>query len=116
MMIGDFVVNDTLRIRKGTNASSYGKLFLSFAISAFMHAAGDYGMYGGSRWFSHPFFLAQPVAIILEDIVIAVGNRTGLRSRFPNLSSALGYLWVFSWFCFVMPPFAEAFLPAISSN
>ncbi|EED84041.1 predicted protein [Postia placenta Mad-698-R] len=47
---------------------------------------------------SFPFFIAQAVAISLEDAVIGVAKRTGMQAQCPDsLAHALEYVWVFVW-------------------
>jgi len=113
-MIGTFIMNDILRVQRGSKASSYGKLYMAFLVSGLMHAAGDYGMYHGKRWFSLTYFSLQAVAITFEDAVIGIADWFAFRTRFPTLSTYLGYLWVVVWFSVTLPTFGEAFLPAIT--
>lgn len=116
LKIGEFVLHDTLHIKRGTNASSYGKLYVAFALSALMHAAGDYGMYRGQRWFSLEFFLPQAVGITLEDGAIALFDRSGaFRRRHPVLTTWIGYAWVLFWFSSTLPQYSDAYLPAITA-
>ncbi|KAJ3713261.1 hypothetical protein DFJ43DRAFT_1044001 [Lentinula guzmanii] len=52
------------------------------------------------RWKSG-FFLSQAVAIMIEDGVIALGKRAGVRDG--TFIRSLGYLWTASWFAFCLP-------------
>ena len=53
------------------------------------------------------FFLLQPVAIIVENVVIRYANRFPVivwsRSRWRRWWHLLGYLWVLAWFTYCMP-------------
>ncbi|KAF8317914.1 hypothetical protein DL93DRAFT_2226051 [Clavulina sp. PMI_390] len=114
MMMSDAIMNDALGVKKGTNLSSYSKLFITFTISGLMHAAGDFGMYHGARWFSLWFFVAQAVGITIEDIAIEMDKRwLGIQASRPGAAKLLGYLWVAVWFTATLPEFGAGFLPAI---
>jgi hypothetical protein len=115
-MIGTFIMHDILRVQRGSKVSSYGKLYIAFLLSALMHAAGDYGMYHGERWFSHTYFPLQAIGITLEDAVIGVADWFAFRTRFPTLSIYLGYFWVAVWFSLTLPTFGEPFLAAITTE
>jgi hypothetical protein len=76
------------------------QLYTSFAVSAVVHAAGDFALLG--YWSSRHglrFFLLQAVAIQVETIVIERGSR--LSVGWPT--HVMGYLWVFTWFFFTAP-------------
>ncbi|KZT19948.1 hypothetical protein NEOLEDRAFT_1076747 [Neolentinus lepideus HHB14362 ss-1] len=83
----------SLRFKRGTKWSSYTQLYVGFIVSGLVHMGGDCmvgGQYIGSTF---PFFIAQAVIITVEDMVIRMGKRVGIRV--PQL---MGYLWVFAWF------------------
>jgi len=48
------------------------------------------------------FFLAQAIAITVEDAVIALASRTGI-DKSTYLTRIIGYMWVFLWFSISMP-------------
>ena len=53
---------------------------------------------------SMPFFLANAVAITVEDAVIAVGRRwLRFTPQPPKWAMLLGYVWVIAWFYLVAP-------------
>lgn len=93
---------------------SYTRLCNAFLCSAFMHTCGDVVLQfkiwdnslpitGSLRkvnhpnviGFSMPFFILQPVGVLVEDIVIEVGKRMGLGKR--EWVKAVGYMWVSMW-------------------
>ncbi|KAK7018260.1 putative acetyltransferase [Favolaschia claudopus] len=81
----------TLGLRKGTNASAYTQLYIAFLLSALLHVVSDYMMHRSfAASGSLKFFLLQPLAITVEDFVLFVGRKLGLRM--------LGYVWVTGWF------------------
>jgi hypothetical protein len=51
---------------------------------------------------SFTFFLAQAVAITVEDAVIGQARRAGIGKP-TSLTPIIGYTWVFIWFSFSMP-------------
>jgi len=81
------------------------KVIIAFALSAWVHAGGDYVMSKGRVWWSPQFFMAQPFALILEAAVIRVADRYRFRRRFPITSTIIGYVWVFGWFSLTYPDF-----------
>ncbi|PCH37581.1 hypothetical protein WOLCODRAFT_140944 [Wolfiporia cocos MD-104 SS10] len=85
-----------LGLKPGTWASSYTQLYVGFAVSGLMHCGGDLmvrpSIYGASL----TYFIAQAVAISVEDAIIDVAKRTRLRCP-ELLTRCLGYAWVFLW-------------------
>ncbi|KAI6100281.1 hypothetical protein F5141DRAFT_1009777 [Pisolithus sp. B1] len=74
---------------------SYTRLCNAFLCSAFMHTCGDVVNHPNVIGFSMPFFILQPVGVLVEDIVIEVGKRMGLGKR--EWVKAVGYMWVSMW-------------------
>ncbi|KAH9888084.1 membrane bound O-acyl transferase family-domain-containing protein [Cubamyces lactineus] len=96
-------LNDALGLQKGSTASSYVKLYASFALSGFIHSGGDLMM--GARGYvgtSMVFFLANALAITFEDGVIAIGRRLGFDGP-TKWTKRIGYAWVFAWFYIAAP-------------
>ncbi|EPQ52037.1 hypothetical protein GLOTRDRAFT_80193 [Gloeophyllum trabeum ATCC 11539] len=85
----------TLGCKRGTTSSSYIQLYVGFLVSGLVHIGGDAMVGKQYLGASFPFFLAQAVAITLEDAVIAFASRVGLKKRCPRF---FGYVWVFVWF------------------
>lgn len=100
-----------LGLKPGSWASSYTQLYVGFATSGFMHCVGDLVVNPMLFGTSFPFFIAQAVAISLEDAAIGVARRIGLQSRYPaHLWRMLGYAWVVLWFSVSAPWFIAASL------
>ncbi|KAI6100284.1 hypothetical protein F5141DRAFT_1141605 [Pisolithus sp. B1] len=93
---------------------SYTRLCNAFLCSAFMHTCGDvvlqFKIWGNTLpvttslhkashpnviGFSIPFFLLQPVGVLVEDAVMEAGKRIGLKKR--GWMKVVGYLWVSLW-------------------
>jgi hypothetical protein len=87
-----FVARDVLRLRKGSFASKYLQLFLSFAISGLIHGGASM-LYHGSLNDDGAMkvFLAQTLVIFLEDHLISVGKRIGFKDSL--LWRLLGFVW-----------------------
>ncbi|KAF5365489.1 hypothetical protein D9757_012990 [Collybiopsis confluens] len=70
---GTFIVQRTLRIKKGTNLSAYLKTLIAFFISGLIHQIGDYALQHRPDAFwkggSIKFFVLQTGAIIVEDVL-----------------------------------------------
>lgn len=84
----------------GTNASSYIQLYMGFLVSGLLHAWGDRQL---DRSFgrSPSFFMAQAVAITVEDGVVALGKRLGVRES--PVTRTLGRVWTYAWFVVSTP-------------
>lgn len=52
---------------------------------------------GSSYW----YFLAQAAVITLEDAVVALGRRVGIRDS--RAARGLGYAWTVAWLMYVTP-------------
>lgn len=93
----DFVVFKILRFPRGGLMTRYTRLILSFFISGLIHLAmeAQHG-FGEDGAGSINFFLLQPLGIMLEDLVQAMG-----RICFPKMNnrvkSWIGYTWVVVW-------------------
>ncbi|KAI1792380.1 membrane bound O-acyl transferase family-domain-containing protein [Ganoderma leucocontextum] len=101
-------VSSTLGFKKGSNASSYSKLYTAFFLSGLLHSFGDLAL-GEPFGKSMPFFLTNAVAITFEDAAISVARRLGVGSATktkgkegppPRWVRVLGYTWVFVWFSY----------------
>ncbi|EKM57183.1 uncharacterized protein PHACADRAFT_119470 [Phanerochaete carnosa HHB-10118-sp] len=95
----------TLGCAPGTWSSSRVQLFVGFAVSGLSHIPGDTMVdpkwTGCSFW----FFPAQAAAITIEDFVVALGKRLGLRdSPWVRL---IGYIWTVFWFSYSVPTFID---------
>ncbi|KIJ59888.1 hypothetical protein HYDPIDRAFT_117987 [Hydnomerulius pinastri MD-312] len=104
-----------LGFRPGSQGSSYTQLYVGFILSAFIHTLGDLmispSLLGTSYW----FFISQAIAITVEDGVIAVARRAGVKES--ALTRAVGYAWVCWWFAYSLPrPFDTMIGYALSSG
>ncbi|CAK5284958.1 unnamed protein product [Mycena citricolor] len=99
---GKFLSKRVLGLQPGTNASSYTQLYTAFLISGLLHYAAE--VYALDFWHGGAlhFFLAQAVAITVEDFVKYLGRRAGLGPR-SRAVRYLGYLWVTAWFTLSVP-------------
>jgi len=74
------------------------QLYVGFMVSGLMHSAGGDAMVGMQYlWASMPFFIAQPVAITFETVIIGIARQAGY-TRSNVWTYLLGYTWVFLWF------------------
>ncbi|KAG9230929.1 toxin biosynthesis protein [Amylocarpus encephaloides] len=111
---------DLLRIQRGTNLSSYTKLYLAFAISGMFHALSQLQMPCPTNitpsercWGFFLFFVWQTVAITLEDCVQWLYKKAGgkfedVRGR--TLRTAAGYCWVIGSMWLSIPLVGDTFL------
>ncbi|THH16553.1 hypothetical protein EW146_g4107 [Bondarzewia mesenterica] len=103
--IGRFFVR-LFSFKKGTSGSSYTQLYVAFIVSGLMHCAGD-AMVGWEYFGSSlPFFVLQALAITVEDGVIELYRRSGVRLPL-KVTRWIGYLWVFVWFSFSCPIYID---------
>ncbi|ETW77548.1 hypothetical protein HETIRDRAFT_51982, partial [Heterobasidion irregulare TC 32-1] len=78
--IGRFF-SSLFRFQRGTPLSSYTQLYIGFIVSGIMHTAGGDAMVGYKYLgASLPSFLVRPLAITLEDLVIASASKAGFQS------------------------------------
>ncbi|KAI6112837.1 membrane bound O-acyl transferase family-domain-containing protein [Pisolithus sp. B1] len=99
-------------------ATSYRRLCYAFVCSAFVHVCGDVVLQLGI-WkdlsstsaskvmdapnvigYSAPYFLLQPVGVLVEDAVMEVGKRLGLKEG--TWTRMVGYVWVVAFTSFVL--------------
>lgn len=60
--------------------------------------------------FSMPFFLWQAFVITLEDVLIRIATRLGVKDSV--WTRALGFVWVAVWFGWCVPGFVENMIRA----
>ncbi|KAK5073635.1 hypothetical protein LTR51_004216 [Lithohypha guttulata] len=86
-----------LCLKKGSLVSRYFRLYWSFFASTCLHLVGSLNLpYSDGGWNTIVFFMVQPLAITLEDAMIAMGRGIGFRNS--ALTHAIGFLWTFLWF------------------
>ena len=83
-----------LGVPRGTLRSRYLQLGVAFAMTTVSHGVGALMMSGRFEG-EFGFFMWQPVAIAVEDGVLAVGKRVGVRGGWGW--RLVGYVWVWSW-------------------
>ncbi|TFK98870.1 hypothetical protein BDV98DRAFT_627845, partial [Pterulicium gracile] len=103
-----------LRLPRGTRISSNVQLLVGFGLSTSLHFLGD--ITTGTD-LTHPsalFFFVQPFAIMFEDFVIKKINGGRDIKKPSRLTGAaliavrtLGCCWVFGWFVWTLPLFAD---------
>jgi len=95
-----------LRLPRRSKITTYFKLFLSFFISGFIHFLGDYmythTLFGGAI----SYFMLHACAITLEDMVIVLGKRMGLKESLGW--RLVGYAWVAFIFTMLLPEWSDA--------
>lgn len=93
---GIFLARDVIGLRKGSFASKYLQLFIGFFISAVVHGSAamiSHASFDDDGAFA--VFIAQAIAIMVEDHVIDFGRYIGLRdSGFWRL---VGFSWTVLW-------------------
>ncbi|KAF2489059.1 hypothetical protein BU16DRAFT_544479 [Lophium mytilinum] len=99
-----------LRLRKGSLASRYSQLYVSFAISCLFH---EFQIFNVTRKDSGElaFFMSQPLAITAEDLVQWAWKKW--RGQSPHnghvrLHKSIGYIWVFLWFSYCLPMYIKS--------
>ena len=100
-----------LGIPKGSLASRYGQLYISFAVSCLVH---EYQMFMVTRrdMGEFMFFMSQPIAITVEDLAEWLCRRLRPRAAGSNRSDPasctyVGYVWVFLWFSISLPVYVK---------
>ncbi|RDB20662.1 Acetyltransferase sirH [Hypsizygus marmoreus] len=96
-----YVAHDILRLTPGHTLSFYVQLYTAFLVSGIIH------MHGLSDVRVLRFFLSQAVAITCEGAVLALGRGLGFSSQ-SWLLRCMGYVWVFCWLVYAMPPWWDS--------
>ena len=90
-----------LCLRKGSLASRYTHLYLTFAISCLVH---QYQMFNVTRrdMGEFAFFMSQPLAITFEDFVQYIWRKFqgGGSRESRRFEEAVGAVWTLTWFSF----------------
>jgi len=117
--LGRLVANKVLKFPRGTNRSSYTRLYVGFFLSGLLHCPGDFMVGGRVVYHSIKFFLFQAVVITLEDFVIYIAKRSLRRGGFElklgkvdeswggMVVRVIGYCWVTIWACLSFPIFLD---------
>jgi hypothetical protein len=109
-----------LSIPKGTNLSSYTKLYAAFVFSGFFHALSQLQMPSPTNITASErtvgfflFFLWMSAAITIEDFVQWVLRHSGLgalKKEGSGLRKAIGWVWVMVVMWWGMPLVGDTFL------
>ncbi|KAF8157343.1 membrane bound O-acyl transferase family-domain-containing protein [Mycena galopus ATCC 62051] len=99
---GKFLAHRVLGLRPGTKASSYVQLFTAVALSASVHYGAEIMALRSWHGGAFTFFMLQPCAIMLEDIVLYVA-RNILETKDGFAVRVVGYAWVWAWFTLTLP-------------
>jgi hypothetical protein len=86
-----------LDLRRGSLASRYTQLYITFGISCLFH---QFQMFNVTRrdMGEFAFFMSQPVAITAEDFVQWVWRRLRGSGESGRCEMIVGYVWVCIWF------------------
>ncbi|KAJ6607864.1 hypothetical protein B0H10DRAFT_1955907 [Mycena sp. CBHHK59/15] len=105
---------ELLGLTSGSNTSFFYRLYPIFFPSGLTHNAALHRR--DSRAPHLPtgcsllFFVLQAVAITTEDLVIAFGKKTGVKSGWAV--TTLGYAWTWAWFAFSLPIMQDPIISA----
>lgn len=109
-------VSSVLGFQRGTPGALYAQVYVAFLLSGLLHTGGDIVLSGSSTsavsrpLFSMPFFFSQAVVITLEDVLIRIARRLGVKDC--AWTRALGFVWVAVWFGWCIPGFVENMIRA----
>jgi len=103
-------MSTVLGFKPGTLGSSYTQLYVAFFLSGLVHTGGDivlsfHNPAAPRSFFSMPFFLLQAFAITVEDILIWMARRMGVKGSV--WTRAVGYAWVTVWFGWCLSEYVE---------
>ncbi|KAF9459747.1 membrane bound O-acyl transferase family-domain-containing protein [Collybia nuda] len=91
-----------LRFSPGSQKSCYTQLFVAFIMHGVLHMQP-------TDFRPLYFFLAQPVAMSLEAVVIAVAARIGYHSP-TSVYRIFGHIWVCCWFAFCVSDYMDSLI------
>ncbi|KAJ7645152.1 hypothetical protein DFH06DRAFT_1136616 [Mycena polygramma] len=98
---GKFLAQRVLKLSPGGNPSAYVQLYTAFLLSAAVHYGAEtmaLRHWGGGALV---FFMLQPCAITLEDFLIFLAKKAGLRAGW--WAHVMGYAWTWAWFAWTLP-------------
>lgn len=100
-----------LGFRKGSLASKYTQLYVTFGISCVFH---QFQMFFVTRrdMGEFAFFMLQPVAIAVEDLVQWLYKQLRGTSSAGSLEKLVGYVWVVVWFSFSLHLYIKGLVDA----
>ncbi|KIY52299.1 hypothetical protein FISHEDRAFT_35445 [Fistulina hepatica ATCC 64428] len=98
-------ISSKLGFKRGTNASAYIQLYVAFFLSGVLHYMGEHAMLRNWSGGAMAFFMKQAMVITLEDFIIWLGRRAGIRpTRFLK---TLGLAWTWLWLAYTFPPWLD---------
>ncbi|KAF7325630.1 MBOAT-2 domain-containing protein [Mycena kentingensis (nom. inval.)] len=100
---------EILGLRRGGNPSAYTQLFVAFFLPAIVHYGAETMAFRSWHGGSLTFFMLQPFAIMLEDLVLYLGRRAGLESDWWRY---VGYMTTWAWFAWCLPIWLEPIIVA----
>lgn len=107
-------ISTTIGFKRGTLGSSYTQLYVAFFLSGLIHTAGDVVLSHTSTasrpFFSMQFFLLQAFVITIEDTLIWIAQRQGVKGSV--WTRVLGYVWVVTWFGWCVSGFVRDMIRA----
>nr|A0A6S6QLX9.1 RecName: Full=Acetyltransferase ple2; AltName: Full=Pleuromutilin biosynthesis cluster protein 2; Flags: Precursor [Rhodocybe pseudopiperita]BCI98770.1 putative acetyltransferase [Rhodocybe pseudopiperita] len=99
---GKYLSTKVLGLKPGSNPALYVQLYAAFFLSGVLHAIGDFKVH--EDWYkagTMEFFCVQAVIIQMEDGVLWVGRKLGIKETW--YWRALGHLWTVAWFVYSCP-------------
>lgn len=108
--------SSALGLKRGTPGSLFTQVYVAFFFSGLLHTGGDIVLSGSATsavsrpLFSMPFFMWQALAITLEDVVIRIATRLGVK--YSVWTRVLGFVWVVAWFGWCVPEFVDNLMKA----
>jgi hypothetical protein len=100
-----------LGLRKGSLASRYTQLYITFGISCIFH---QFQMFNVTRrdMGEFAFFMVQPIAITAEDIVQWTWRKLRGPTSTARFETLVGYAWVLAWFSFSLQLYVKGLVDA----
>lgn len=99
-----------LHLSPESSLSLWIRSVLSFLISGFIHACGDFMIFhnwrtGGSL----AFFMLQPFGMAFETAMMIIYRRLGIQMHW-RVERVIAFVWVLLWFCYTIPIMLEPLL------
>ncbi|KAJ7139583.1 membrane bound O-acyl transferase family-domain-containing protein [Mycena epipterygia] len=98
---GKYLAHRVLRLPPGGKPSAYVQLFTAFALSALVHYGSETLALRHWRGGALTFFMLQPCAIMVEDLLIFLARRAGFKGGVG--ARVVGYAWTWAWFGLTLP-------------
>ncbi|KAF8990831.1 hypothetical protein BDQ17DRAFT_1371484, partial [Cyathus striatus] len=100
-----YFIDRVLRLPYNSVISTYTELFACFFLSGIYHALGDWLVQRNrsTALINVKYFVLQAFGIMLEDFLISLGKRIGIK-KVPTIVS---YVWVVGWMTVTCPMWIE---------